>query len=197
MKKLFLSIFIFIFLGSLSFSQTSTNVPVSSVSDFNGSNVSVVNNNFNYLQNSLNTANSTITSLQSQIATDIPSGIIVMWHGSIASIPSGWVLCNGSNGTPDLRNQFIVGANADVSGNAESTISGSAAQSGGSTTITQANIPNYNITVPTTTSSWNSSPDGSQFPGGVGSNTAATINSGGSGTAYVQPYYALAFIMKS
>ena len=32
------------------------------------------------------------------------------WSGSQASIPSGWVLCNGSNSTPDLRNRFIVGA---------------------------------------------------------------------------------------
>ena len=40
----------------------------------------------------------------------VPSGLICMWSGSIASIPAGWVLCNGSNGTPDLRGQFIMGA---------------------------------------------------------------------------------------
>ena len=40
----------------------------------------------------------------------LPSGVIVMWSGSIASIPSGWLLCNGSSGTPDLRDRFIVGA---------------------------------------------------------------------------------------
>jgi len=33
-----------------------------------------------------------------------------MWYGAIGNIPSGWVLCNGANGTPDLRNKFIVGA---------------------------------------------------------------------------------------
>lgn len=38
-----------------------------------------------------------------------PSGIILMWKGSIVSIPSGFTLCNGSNGTPDLRDKFIVG----------------------------------------------------------------------------------------
>lgn len=43
----------------------------------------------------------------------VPSGVIVMWSGSIASIPSGWVLCNGSNGTPDLRNRFVAGASGD------------------------------------------------------------------------------------
>lgn len=38
----------------------------------------------------------------------IPQGGIIMWSG--VSIPSGWALCNGSNGTPDLRNRFIVGS---------------------------------------------------------------------------------------
>lgn len=37
-------------------------------------------------------------------------GMIMMWSGSVASIPSGWALCDGTNGTPDLRNRFIVGA---------------------------------------------------------------------------------------
>ncbi len=41
---------------------------------------------------------------------DIPSGSIIQWFGSIGSIPSGFVLCDGNNGTPDLRNKFIVGA---------------------------------------------------------------------------------------
>ena len=42
--------------------------------------------------------------------SDIPSGIIVMWSGVAAAVPSGWYLCDGQNGTPDLRNRFIVGA---------------------------------------------------------------------------------------
>jgi len=40
----------------------------------------------------------------------IPSGGIVIWSGSAASIPTGWFLCNGLNGTPDLRDDFIIGA---------------------------------------------------------------------------------------
>lgn len=40
----------------------------------------------------------------------LPRGIICEWYGSIASIPAGFVLCNGANGTPDLRDRFIVGA---------------------------------------------------------------------------------------
>lgn len=40
----------------------------------------------------------------------VPSGIICMWSGESTAIPSGWHLCDGSNGTPDLRDRFIVGA---------------------------------------------------------------------------------------
>jgi microcystin-dependent protein len=40
----------------------------------------------------------------------LPSGVIVMWSGSVASIPNGWLLCNGANGTPNLMDRFIVGA---------------------------------------------------------------------------------------
>ena len=40
----------------------------------------------------------------------IPTGLIVMWTGSIDSIPAGWELCNGSSGTPDLQEKFIRGA---------------------------------------------------------------------------------------
>jgi microcystin-dependent protein len=40
----------------------------------------------------------------------IPCGIIVMWNGTDIAIPAGWSLCNGSNGTPDLRDRFVVGA---------------------------------------------------------------------------------------
>lgn len=43
-------------------------------------------------------------------ANRIPPGLIAMWSGSAANVPSGWALCDGSNGTPDLRDRFIVGA---------------------------------------------------------------------------------------
>ena len=42
--------------------------------------------------------------------TTILSGFIVMWSGSVNDIPPGYHLCDGQNGTPDLRNRFIVGA---------------------------------------------------------------------------------------
>jgi len=40
----------------------------------------------------------------------IPSGGIIMWSGSIGSIPAGYYLCDGNNGTPDLRDRFVVGS---------------------------------------------------------------------------------------
>lgn len=52
----------------------------------------------------------------------LPTGIITLWYGSIASIPAGWILCNGAGGSPDLRNRFLVGAGdtyaVDVNGGA-------------------------------------------------------------------------------
>jgi hypothetical protein len=40
----------------------------------------------------------------------IPRGVVVLWSGQINALPSGWAICDGGNGTPDLRDQFIVGA---------------------------------------------------------------------------------------
>ena len=71
----------------------------------------------------------------------VPVGGIIMWSGTIASLASSapnFKLCDGNNGTPDLRNRFVIGANADDGGNATTNIetgtySGSniAKQSGG------------------------------------------------------------------
>lgn len=38
------------------------------------------------------------------------NGMVIMWYGSLGGIPSGWRLCDGTNGTPDMRDRFIVGA---------------------------------------------------------------------------------------
>lgn len=40
----------------------------------------------------------------------VPKGAIVMWSGAVNAIPAGWALCDGTNGTPDLKEKFIVGA---------------------------------------------------------------------------------------
>ena len=41
---------------------------------------------------------------------EIPAGLISIWYGSIDTIPDGWALCDGNNGTPDLRARFVLGA---------------------------------------------------------------------------------------
>jgi hypothetical protein len=62
-----------------------------------------------------------VATSNTQIATTafvrsiVPSGVILMWSGSIITIPSGWVICNGTNGTPDLRDRFVVGAGSTYS----------------------------------------------------------------------------------
>ena len=43
----------------------------------------------------------------------VPAGVIVMWAGLLANIPTGWALCDGQAGTPDLRDRFIKGAGTD------------------------------------------------------------------------------------
>ena len=40
----------------------------------------------------------------------VPIGGIILWSGSTGSVPDGWALCNGSNGTPNLQDRFVVGA---------------------------------------------------------------------------------------
>lgn len=43
-------------------------------------------------------------------ASSVPQGSIIPWYGSIGNIPNGFALCDGTNGTPDLRDRFLVGA---------------------------------------------------------------------------------------
>lgn len=43
----------------------------------------------------------------------VPSGIITLWYGTSGSIPSGWIVCDGNNDTPDLRGAFVIGASTD------------------------------------------------------------------------------------
>ena len=144
-----------------------------------------------------------------------PSGGIIMWSGTIAAIPSGWYLCNGSNGTPDLRNRFVIGAYSDDSGVAKTTITGSSTQTGGSkdavlvshthTATSTVTDPSHNHVV------WGDAGGGSGGFDGSGDRNQTTDNSytgitvatsisteGVSETnANLVPYFALAFIMKA
>ena len=75
----------------------------------------------------------------------VPSGGIIMWSGSVASIPSGWFLCDGNNSTPDLRNRFVVGAGdtyaVDATGGADSV------------TLSESQIPGHTHSFSATTAS--------------------------------------------
>lgn len=132
----------------------------------------------------------------------IPSGVIVMWSGSIASIPSGWYLCDGNNSTPDLRNRFIVGAGSTYS----------VAGTGGSADAIVVSHT-HTLTDPGHAHSYNRDSldnlDGGPFTrrSGTGADTNTTSSvttgisigtTGSSGTnANLPPYYALAYIMKA
>jgi hypothetical protein len=59
-----------------------------------------------------------------------PKGIIWLWSGSIENIPDGWALCNGENGTPDLRGKFVLGVNPNSKKNSNFMVNEMTAQGG-------------------------------------------------------------------
>lgn len=80
--------------------------------------------------------------------TSLPAGVIVMWSGSLFNIPSGWALCNGANGTPDLRNRFIMGAGSSYNpGNIGGSTSHSHAITVAGTSLTVSQIPSHTHSV--------------------------------------------------
>ena len=130
----------------------------------------------------------------------VPLGVIVMWSGSIASIPGGWALCDGGvhNGvqTPDLRNRFIVGARQDVGDVAMTAVKGSLLQIGGEHqhTLTIAEMPSH-----THEESGHGGWPGCACGGDpVGAQTKVQTGPAGGGQPHENcpPFYALAFIMK-
>ena len=145
-------------------------------------------------------------------AISIPSGVITMWSGTIATIPSGWYLCNGSNSTPDLRNKFIIGAYSDTAGVAYTTITGANTQTGGTKdAIVVSHTHTATVTDPGHTHTSFSIAGGSGYAAGANFNAGSTTTgssftgisvanstTGSSGTDQnLPPYYALAFIMKA
>ena len=61
--------------------------------------------------------------------TSVPQGTILPWYGKLDEIPDGFYLCDGKNGTPDLRNRFLVGAGdtyklRDIGGENQVTLTG-------------------------------------------------------------------------
>lgn len=77
----------------------------------------------------------------------VPSGAIIMWSGATNAIPTGWVLCNGENNTPDLRNRFVIGAGDAYSvgetGGGSSTTSVGDVVAGPQATVSTSSLPPY------------------------------------------------------
>jgi microcystin-dependent protein len=152
-----------------------------------------------------------VTATAAQINTPIPVGGIIIWSGSAGAIPTGWLLCNGASGTPDLRDRFVVGAG--------STYAVAATGGAATVTLTTGQLPSHThaVTDPghahtASANLWRQyngvNQDGTFSPGtsaslssvGVSSSTTGiSIQSTGSGTAHenLPPYYALCYIMKS
>lgn len=150
-----------------------------------------VNQNFDDCIDGLNTA--------------MPSGGIILWSGSIVSIPSGWYLCNGSNSTPDLRDRFVVGAGTTY---AVGATGGAAELNLQHSHTVNAHTHTYSGSVTTNNVVEEVNGDGSTTVQDNGHNhsysgtTSAASNSGTdnqlSATQDIRPpYYALAWIMKS
>jgi len=147
-------------------------------------------------------------------ATPIPAGGILLWSGSIGSIPAGYVLCNGLNSTPDLRDRFLVGAGSTYAVNATGGSADSIVVTHNHTATSTVTDPSHDHDAITQTSG--SSSSGAQFTNSfsgsvnttstqmiqtatTGITVATTIaNAGVSGiNANLPPYYALCYIMKT
>ena len=157
------------------------------------------------------------------ITNEFVTGMIIMWSGTIATIPTGFLLCNGSLGTPDLRNKFVICADADSSGAAKTTVTGAATQTGGTkdsvivshthtSTGTTDTIPDHVHSITnegsfqggqfSASGAGGSSPNQATNSGLAGghvhtvTNTVSTVGVSGTNQNLV-PYYSLAYIMKT
>ena len=115
----------------------------------------------------------------------IPVGGIIMWSGAISAIPTGWTLCNGTAGTPNLTDRFVIHADSDSGGTNDvgdtggaSTHAHPAAASGG---------PSATVLV-------DDNSGGTDYQVGSETHTHTTTVAAASN---VPKYYALAYIMKT
>ena len=127
----------------------------------------------------------------------VPSGCILIWSGAANAIPSGFVLCNGSNSTPDLRGKFVVGYH-DGNGDYDVGDTGGAE----TVTLTTAQIPSHKHTTNIDGGHVIPGNGGSSYPYGGGGTYASTVfsmnNTGGGGAHENRPpFYALCYIMKT
>lgn len=150
------------------------------------------------------------TAVDTAIATTppgIPTGGIILWSGSVGAIPTGWALCNGSNGTPDLRSRFVIGAgsayNVAATGGSANTVVVSHTHSvtdPGHSHIITAISGAYATGAPTPIITSTSAAIFSTRNLPTNTNTTGiSVNSTGQSgiDANLPPYYALAYIMKT
>jgi len=163
------------------------------------------------------------SAIQTQITSSLfPAGGIILWSGSTASIPSGWVLCNGSNSTPDLRDRFIVGAGSSYAVNAtggassvtlatsqipahnhsaSSSSSTTIHDSGHSHSISAVRPSESGNTISTSAGGTSVTASTNSATTGITASTSTSTsigNTGGGGSHENRPpYYALAYIMKT
>ena len=88
--------------------------------------------------------NGVTSAIQTQLTNLMPSGAIILWSGATNAIPTGFVLCDGTNNTPDLRNRFVVGAG--------DTYAVDATGGNSTTTLSTTNLPSHTHTYSGTTS---------------------------------------------
>ena len=144
------------------------------------------------------------------LANGVPTGAIMMWSGSIATIPSGWLLCNGSSGTPDLRDRFIVGAGSTYAVAATGGSANAVVVSHNHTATSTDSGHTHNAITQTSGGSSSGAQYANSFSGSVDTTSTQMIQTGTanitttvatagvSGTnANLPPYYALAYIMKA
>lgn len=145
------------------------------------------------------------------VAGSIPAGLISLWSGSVASIPSGWYLCNGSNGTPDLRDKFVVGAGSTYAVGATGGSKDAIVVAHSHTATSTVSDPGHNHASFATSNPNGGAPGASLASAGwsAGSHAVTTsttgitvstsvASTGSSGTdANLPPYYALCYIMKA
>jgi hypothetical protein len=144
-------------------------------------------------------------------ATPIPAGGILLWSGSIGSIPAGYALCNGSNGTPDLRDRFVVGAGSTYAVNATGgTADAIVVSHTHNATSVVTDSGHFHVIATNDGGGTNTNNISASFSNGnaysKNSNTATTgitvattnTSTGTSGTNQnLPPYYALCYIMKT
>ena len=160
--------------------------------------------------NSLNDDAVTAAKVENAINTTlefvVPAGGIIMWSGATSAIPSGWALCDGNNGTPNLTNKFVIGAGGTYAVNATGG-SKDAVVVSHTHGITEPNGgQGHNHSMEYTNTGNNDGRSEESGDGGVSGShdtsfatTGITINSQGvSGTNQnLPPYMALAYIMKT